>query len=110
MFGRPVAIDTHKIDLAADGRAAELLVSRRPTVIVQAASLQTASVISGGGNAWTRLVAEGGLSATAVFQAVLTARIARAAAQVSPENRLKLLELAWQAMSTLRERLLARPV
>jgi hypothetical protein len=109
MFGRPVAIDTHKIDLAADGRAAELLVSRRPTVIVQAASLQTASVISGGGNAWTRLVAEGGLSATAVFQAVLTARIARAAAQVSPENRLN-LELAWQAMSTLRERLLARPV
>ena len=88
MFGRPVAIDTHEIDLAADGRAAELLVSRRPTVIVQAASLQTASVISGGGNAWTRLVAEGGLSATAVFQAVLTARIARAAAQVSPESRL----------------------
>jgi hypothetical protein len=88
MFARPVGIDTHAIDLAIDGLAAELLARRRPAVIVQAASFQTASVISGGGNAWTRLVAEGGLSATAVFQAVLTSRIARAAAQVSPESQL----------------------
>jgi hypothetical protein len=88
MFDRPVEIDTHEIDLASDDRAAALLASRRPTVIVQAASLQTASVISAGRNAWTRLVAEGGLSATAVFQAVLTSRIARAATQVSPGSQL----------------------
>ena len=86
MFARAVGIDTHEIDLAIEGRAAELLASCRPAVIVQAASFQTASVISGGSNAWTRLVAEAGLSATAVFQAVLTSRIARAAAQVSPES------------------------
>jgi hypothetical protein len=84
MFGRPVEIDTHGIDLAIDGGAVELLATRRPTVIVQAASLQTASVISGGGNSWTRLVGIGGLSATAVFQALLTSRVARAAAQVTP--------------------------
>ena len=88
MFARPVGTDTHEIDLAADGRTAELLARRRPSVIVQAASFQTASVISGVGNAWARLVAEGGLSATAVFQAVLTSRIARAAAQVSPGSHL----------------------
>jgi hypothetical protein len=88
MFARPVTIDTHAIDLATEGRSAELLAKRRPAVIVQAASLQTASVIAGVGNAWTRLVADGGLSATAVFQAVLTSRIARAAAQVSPHSHL----------------------
>ncbi len=84
MFARSVAIETHEVDLAVEGGAAELLARRRPSVIVQAASFQTASVISGSGSSWTRLVADGGLSATAVFQAVLTSRIARAAAQASP--------------------------
>ena len=88
MFARPVRIETHHADLAVDGPAAALLSAHRPAVIVQAASFQTASVIAGTGNAWTRLVAEGGLSATAVFQAVLTARVARAAQEVSPHSHL----------------------
>ena len=88
MFARPVAIEGHEIDLGESGRVAELLVGLRAAVIVQAASLQPASVISGGANGWTRLVAEGGLSATAVFQAVLTSRVARALAHVSPHSRL----------------------
>jgi hypothetical protein len=88
MFGRPVGIETHAVDLAVDGHAAELLARLRPTVIVQAASLQSGSVIAGRGNAWTRLVAQGGLSATAVFQALLTSRIARAVAQASPQSHL----------------------
>jgi hypothetical protein len=87
MFARPVALEGHEIDLGS-GEIAELLAGLRAAVIVQAASLQPASVISGAGNAWTRLVAEGGLSATAVFQAVLTSRVARALAQVSPRSRL----------------------
>jgi saccharopine dehydrogenase-like NADP-dependent oxidoreductase len=66
LFARPVAIEGHEIDLGGSGRVAELLAGLRATVIVQAASLQPASVISGAGNAWTRLVSEGGLSATAV--------------------------------------------
>ena len=45
-------------------------------------------MIVGPGNAWTRLVAEGGLSATAVFQALLTSRIARGAVQASPQSQL----------------------
>ena len=88
MFARPVRIITHAIDLAENGSANQLLDDYRPAVIVQAASFQTASVIAGAGNAWTRLVAEGGLSATAVFQAVLTARIARAAHAVLPGRHL----------------------
>jgi hypothetical protein len=88
MFVRPVAVEGHEIDLGESGRVTELLAGLRATVIVQAASLQPASVISGAGNGWTRLVSEGGLSATAVFQAVLTSRVARTLAQVSPHSRL----------------------
>jgi hypothetical protein len=88
MFARPMAIKGLEIDLAGSDGIAELLERLRAGVVVQAASLQPASVISGAGNAWTRLVAEGGLSATAVFQAVLTWRVARALTQVSPTSRL----------------------
>ena len=88
MFSRPVDVATSKVDLAAPDAAGELLAVCRPAVIVQAASFQSGSVIATGGNAWTHLVAQGGLSATAVFQSVLTARIARAAVQASPQSRL----------------------
>jgi hypothetical protein len=88
MFARPIAIEGHEVDLGENGRIADLLASLRAAVIVQAASLQPASVISGPANGWTRLVAQGGLSTTAVFQAVLTSRVARALAQASPHSRL----------------------
>jgi hypothetical protein len=86
MFSRPVEVASRRIDLAAPEAAGELLAVARPAVILQAASFQSGSVISASGNAWTRLVAEGGLSATAVFQSVLSSRIARAAAQASPQS------------------------
>src|SRR5262245_36681485 len=88
MFSRRISIEPQETNLGESGRIAELLARLRPSVVVQAASLQPASVISGADNAWARLVAEGGLSATAVFQAVLTSRVARALAQVSPRSRL----------------------
>ena len=87
IFQRPVAIEALPLDLDKDD-AVELLRCHKPSVVVQTASLQTASVIAGASNAWTRLVAQGGLSATAVFQAVLTARVARAVARASPASRL----------------------
>jgi len=74
-----------EVDLAAEAAAAEFIARHEPSVVVQAASLQTASVISATGNAWARLVAEGGLSATAIFQAVLTSRVARAVKAVRPQ-------------------------
>src|SRR5262249_30726570 len=48
--------------------------------VVQGASVQTASVIATKGDAWSALVAEGGLSTTTVFQALLSMRVARAIA------------------------------
>ncbi|HSF96231.1 MAG TPA: hypothetical protein VLA52_14495, partial [Thermohalobaculum sp.] len=49
-----------------------------PAVIVQAASPQASAVIAGSGNAWTRLIAEAGLSAMAVTQSMFSIRAARA--------------------------------
>jgi hypothetical protein len=85
MFGRPVRVETRLADLAVEGAAAQLLSGTRPAVVVQAASLQSGAVIAGGGNAWTRLVAEGGLSATAVFQTILSVRVARAVKEHQPQ-------------------------
>lgn len=78
IFGCPAIFSTYEIDLLADGAAARLIEATRPAVTVQAASIQTSQVIAHSGNAWTRLVAEGGLSATAVFQALISARVADA--------------------------------
>lgn len=78
IFRRPASFATYEIDLLADGSAAELIEATRPTVTVQAASIQTSQVIAASGNAWTRLVTEGGLSATAVFQALISTRVAAA--------------------------------
>src|SRR5215475_1209789 len=86
MFSRPVEVAGRRIDLAAPEAAGELLATCRPAVVLQAASFQSGSVISASGNAWTRLVAEGGLSATAVFQSLLTSRVGRAVAQASPQS------------------------
>ena len=77
IFGSPARFTTARSDLMQPGAPDELIASLRPAVVVQAASAQTSSVISAG-DGWARLVAQGGLSATAVFQAVLSARVARA--------------------------------
>lgn len=85
MFGRHARFTTAVADLGTGDTAAEVISDCRPSVVVQVASLQTASVISSSGNAWASLVAEGGLSATAVFQAVLSVRVARALQEVAPQ-------------------------
>ncbi|MFX0547598.1 hypothetical protein ACEWPL_018955 [Roseovarius sp. S1116L3] len=56
----------------------------QPSLVVQAASIQTSSVISDKGSRWTDLVAEGGLSATAVFQALISSRMPAAISRVAP--------------------------
>src|SRR5204862_2001484 len=62
------------------------LTAAQPNVVVQAASLQTGNVISAQDNAWTKLVAEGGLSATAVLQAPLSIEVARAVKTMRPQT------------------------
>ena len=88
IFGRPARCAERRIDLLDQGATEDLLGGTRPAVVVQAASMQPASVISGAGNGWTEFVAEGGLSATAVFQARLSVRVARAMQRVHPAGRL----------------------
>ena len=77
IFGTAARFTAAPADLSTVDDATELIARLCPAVVVQAASAQAASVISSGGNAWTRLVAEGGLSATAVLQAMFTLRVAR---------------------------------
>ena len=78
LFGAKARFTTHAIDLLAPDASDALLAATDPRIVVQAASIQTSQVIAQSGNAWTRLVAEGGLSATAVFQALISARVAAA--------------------------------
>jgi hypothetical protein len=88
MFGRTVRCASARVDLLDADATAELLEACRPAVTVQAASLQSGAVISATGNAWAQLAAEGGLSATAVFQALLSMRVARALHSAHPAGRL----------------------
>jgi hypothetical protein len=85
MFDRPARFLTHEVDLSFPDAAASAITAAEPKVVVQAASLQASSVISHQGNAWTRLVAEGGLSATAVLQAPLSVAVARALRATRPK-------------------------
>ena len=88
LFRRPVRFAARHVDLSVEGAADETIASAEPSVVVQAASVQTSTVISSSGNAWARLVAEGGLSATAVLQAPFSVRVARAIGKVRPHCRL----------------------
>jgi hypothetical protein len=85
MFDRPARFISHQVDLSVANAAADVIAAVEPKVVVQAASFQSGAVISHQGNAWTRLVAEGGLSATAVLQAPLSIAVARAVKAVRPQ-------------------------
>ena len=85
MFSRPARLMSHEVDLLVANAAADAIAAVEPKVVVQAASFQTGSVISNQGNAWTKLVAEGGLSATAVLQAPLSMSVARAIKATRPQ-------------------------
>jgi hypothetical protein len=84
IFGTAARFTTEAADLLRPDAPAELIGRLRPSVVVQAASVQTSAVIAATDDAWSRLVAEGGLSATAVFQAVVSAAVARAVRDVHP--------------------------
>jgi hypothetical protein len=88
IFARPAAFVAQACDLLDDDQVEAVLGTERPSVVVQAASVQTSAVIAATGDAWSRLVAEGGLSATAVFQAVLSTRVAAAMTRLGTEARL----------------------
>lgn len=88
MFGTPARFVSQAIDLLEPGASESLIHKFRPRLVVQAASIQTSTVISDQGSLWSDLVAEGGLSATAVFQALITGRMAAAITNQAPTTRL----------------------
>lgn len=88
MFGTAARFSTQEIDLLEPSASAGLLRQYAPKLVVQAASIQTSTVISDKGSRWTDLVAKGGLSATAVFQAVISARMAAAISEIAPDTKL----------------------
>ena len=71
-------IEAHRLDMTEPDGIATCIDQVKPAVIVQAASPQASAVIAGSGNAWTRLIAEAGLSAMAVTQSMFSIRTARA--------------------------------
>ncbi|WP_312795168.1 hypothetical protein [Tianweitania sp.] len=88
MFDTPARFATQEIDLLEPGASEAVILEHQPRLVVQAASIQTSSVISDGGSRWTDLVAEGGLSATAVFQALISSRMAAAISALAPQTKL----------------------
>jgi hypothetical protein len=88
IFARPANFVARQCDLLDKEEVDTVLSTERPTVVVQAASVQTSSVIATTGDAWSRLVAEGGLSATAVFQALLSTRVAASISGLGLDTRL----------------------
>lgn len=78
IFGRPASFSTLPIEWESAETVAEAIAASDPDVVVQAASVQSPSVIHTTDTAWGQLVKNGGLSVTAVFQALLSERAARA--------------------------------
>ena len=78
IFGRDVGITLQRADLSVEGDAEQLLNALRPDVVVQAASAQAVGALRSGATAWTDLIQNGGYSASMVFQAIFSARIAKA--------------------------------
>jgi hypothetical protein len=78
IFGGSARFETDEVDMMRAEELASAIARHRPKVVVQAASAQPASVIAVQGNRWSRLVAEAGLSVTAVFQAQLSLRVLEA--------------------------------
>lgn len=84
MFDTPARFSSCQIDLVEEGACERLIDKYAPSMVVQAASIQTSTVISDKGSRWTDIVAEGGLSATAVFQALISTRMAAAISRLTP--------------------------
>ena len=87
IFGTPARFAEFGVDLLAKGAAAEMLGATAPRLVVQAASVQTSAVIARTDDAWSALVRDGGLSATAVAQALISSRVAAATAAAGGDIR-----------------------
>jgi len=88
VFGNDIAFQARTVDLMDSTQTAALIEEIKPDVVIQAASTQPVSVLRSEGDRWTELVKNGGYSATLVFQALISIRIAFALKRFSPQSRL----------------------
>lgn len=80
IYGGKATVEARALDMSEPDEISACLVEVAPNVTVQAASPQASAVIASRGNSWTKLIAEAGLSAMAVTQAMFSIRVARAIA------------------------------
>jgi hypothetical protein len=85
VFGRPVSVESQQVDFRSEDATARCLSALQPRVVVQSASAQPSSVIGVSEDAWSRLVAQTSFSVTALFQAYLSIRVARAVKAHAPQ-------------------------
>ncbi|CAH1650791.1 hypothetical protein [Chelatococcus asaccharovorans] len=78
MFGSPSRFAGAKRDVTDSAEVTRLLAQCQPRLAVQTASSQPSAVIGEQGNAWSALVAAGGLSVTAVAQSMLSLKVGEA--------------------------------
>ena len=78
IFGRNATFAGQIVDMSHENAIVDVVGDLQPSVVVQAASPQASAVIGASGNAWTQLISEAGLSATAVIQAMFPIRVSRA--------------------------------
>ncbi len=81
MFDRPARFQAAAVDAADTEAVARLLGRHRPGLAVQTASAQPSAVIGHEDTRWGRLIAQGGLSATAAMQSLLTLSVGQAIAR-----------------------------
>ncbi|MDP6787591.1 MAG: hypothetical protein QF830_06340 [Rhodospirillales bacterium] len=79
LFGRPVRVFAVPLTWNTPSAIAETLAVCRPTVVAQAATVQSPRDLDSPSNPWQRLISRaGGFGATQVLQALLLSRMARA--------------------------------
>ncbi|SDI33651.1 hypothetical protein [Alloyangia pacifica] len=88
MFGRDITVSLETANLTSPEEIGRLLDTLTPSVVVQSASVQTASIIGTNATAWSELVGRTSLSLTAPFQALITGHVARAIAERGGKTKL----------------------
>ncbi len=85
IMSRPVYFETDEIDWSSPETIAETIRRWQPKLVIHAASVQSAAVVYDTVTDWGKLVKIGGLSATVVFQSLLSSRIGKAIGMAAPD-------------------------
>ncbi len=85
IMSRPVYYETDEVDWSSPENIAETIRRWQPKLVIHAASVQSAGVVYDRVTQWGKVVKVGGLSATVVFQSLLSSRIGKAIQMAAPD-------------------------